>query len=317
MAERDYKWALFALAGLAVPAGLWLSRYDPGAALDEAEARRGWKKTVDVPAPYAPPLDASGALAFGPRFPKGELKITAMTAAVDATRAIDVRVGDREIAMKRPVRFDRKTESASLLFYWRSEELADDEVKRFTATLEGAAVALKDYLDPLDKESKPAIYYQVCADCDSDEQAGGAAGRHAITLALPKEEMLETAVHELAHFYTSGRSGCSARPALCEGIAVFADAAFSGKLGRVHGVAKRSREPRAASSVFELTHHEFFFKDGLYERYMLGGSFVAFAAERHGIRPVLAELSGVPFPKAYGRPRSQAEAEWKAFLQSF
>jgi len=313
-AGRDYKWALLLLAGLAGLAGVYIDRLGDDLSAQSAPGPAIANRRPPV-ARYAgwTPSDPD-------RFPRVRHHDAAITTTeVDALTSRGDELEEIKAPIGKPVRFDRRTESPSIVYLWRSEDGTSAEAEATVSFLEDAATAMKEYLRPDDTESKPMLYSMECSDCGDDraphDRARGVAGRHSINIQTTKQELREVAVHELAHFYTPGVARCYERPALCEGLAVFMEAALAGRLGHVHSEAARVASLADGMDLFEMDGAGFYRLSDLGGRYMLGGSFVGYLIERYGIDPVRSAVSGSPFRDAFRTTRVQLEADWRQFLR--
>lgn len=305
---RDWKWALFLLAGLAIAAGVYVNRLGDEPLVPLRPRRippvspfNGWTPANPERLPNISHRDAQIA-----------------TSAADTIPPIGISYPEFNAPFSSPARFDRRTVSPSIVFYWRSEDGDQAAVEQTVAYLEDASATMKEYLHPDDFVSKPLVYYVKSDDprrgAAPRDAARGAAGRRAIDIACPQQELRGVAVHELAHFYTPRLRRCYERPALCEGLAVFMKTALDGGLGRLHEEARATVISHDEPGLFEMLGEKFYRLSDLGGRYTLGGSFVGFLVERHGIDPVLAVFTGSPFQIVFHKTRPELEAEWRAFL---
>lgn len=275
--------------------GLRLVCFDP-----ERPASPGWAGAVHLAVP--------AALARLPRFDRARPSARVHTAAVDAAQSIG----------SGAVSFDRLSESAGLRYYWRSSETGNASSEGKAAALDGAIGDLRAYLGVEADRAKPPIYVKACPSClgHFDPRANyGQATRDAVIVETDDAAVVATAVHELTHYFTPDVEHCTTRPALCEGLAVFAAAAYAGRLGALQEDALRALGPSEGLGLLDLDAERFYGPDDVSGLYSLSGSLVLDLVERHGARPVLAALGGAPIEKAFGRPRTQLEAEWRAALR--
>lgn len=263
-------------------------------------------------------LPSSEGAARLPRFPRRRKRAELETTDVHASMAFGDDRGPVATPMGKPVLFDRRTRSPALDYYWISQERSTLTSETAAALLDDAAADLKAYLQPAAADARPSIYVKRCAHCEEEgappaEYAGLACGE-AITVVTSDADLLHTAVHEMTHFFTPGLERCHEHPQICEGLAVVAAGAYDGGLGGVQEEASRALKAGRGRGFLAMTREQFYAPDGLWERYMLSGSFTLFLVERRGIKPVLALIEGAPFKQAFGRPLAELEAEWRARL---
>lgn len=274
------------------------------------------QKSLWRPGFYAPLyLFSQGSRERFPHFLRSNPRPAVKTIVVNAMSGNSMGPSQLNAPMEEPLNFDRKTESPSLDYYWISQEGLKIKSEEIVAELDDVASTLKNYLRPLDSESKSVIYFKK-RDVDGDierhrKTVQGTADRQAIRIFASEAALIPVAVHELTHYYTQNVF-INEKTAFIEGLAVFMEHSYANTLGDLHMRASRVSPVRCG--LHAISSQQFYGIEGLWDRYLQSGSFVAFLVERHGIDPVLRAIAGTPLRRAFRKSEEDLCDEWTTFL---
>lgn len=277
--------------------GLRLICFDP-----ERPAASGWAAAVHLAAPES--------IARLPRFDRARAPSPALTGPAEAQAAMPGDAGT--------LRFDRLTETGVLLYYWRTVDADAAGSENRATALDAAAVELRDFLGGAPSRTKSPVYVRSCLDCAelSDPRAEhGHAWRDAVMVAVKEHSVVKVGVHELTHHLSPDVERCTTRPALCEGLAVFAAAAHSGGLGALEEDALAALPSGRTTDLLAMDAAGFYGPEDVNDVYTLSGALVLHLVERHGARAVVRALDGVPLEEAFGASGPRLEERWLSSLR--
>jgi hypothetical protein len=218
-----------------------------------------------------------------------------------------IRIADREVLPPREQQvFDRRTESRSILFIWRSQDFREAEVRAAVNEMENIASCLREYLIAR-RPFKVTIFYRSI----QSRHAGGVTVGDKIWITMPGLN-LSAIAHELTHHIRPAPNSL-----MSEGLAMLMQTSYDLSTYRLHADTREAIEQGRYIPLTEVLNAGFIKHPDLRVLYSESGSFVAYLIAVYGRRNVLLLYEGYSPETALGKSLTDLESDWKNWLKSF